>query len=121
MNAINFGTNHSAREIFNITGTLPAQLIEDMVDHTEDVEAMCETIPNIEEGKNCFPGENFIDASGAISDLLDIAARLRGDNKAAILAVIEKLDALQLEVARQSEYGHSELTNALNVLEGYTL
>jgi hypothetical protein len=113
------GSNYSAREVFNITGTLPAEVIEAMVDHAEDVEAMRATIPNIEEGRNCFPSEDFIDASGVIADLRQIAGRLRGDNKAAILAVIEKLEALQTEMSGQSEYGRSEIDSALNVLEGY--
>jgi hypothetical protein len=119
MQSIHLGTNYSAREVFNITGTLPADVIECMVNNAEDADSMRETIPNIEEAKGCFPNEDFIEADGVISDLRDIAARVRGENKAAILAVMEKLEALQLAVFHQSEYGRSELTSALTVLEGY--
>jgi len=118
MKTIYLGSNYSAREIFNITGALPAEVIENLVDSAEDVYAMREIIPLVKEGKNCFPDEDFIDSSGAISDLRDIAARVRGDNKWAIEAVIEKLESLQFEVFHQSEYGQSELISALNVLEG---
>ena len=119
MNMPILGSNYSAREVLNITGTLSAQVIEGMVDNAENAEAMRETIPNIEEAKGCFPDEDFIDASGIISDLRAIAARVRGENKAGILAAIEALEALQTEVFGQTEYGMEELTKALNVLECY--
>lgn len=114
-----YGSNNTAREVFNVTGTLPPNMIENLVDNAEDMEAVREIIPNIEECKNTFPNEDFIDNLGVISDLHDIARRLRGENKAAIIAAIEKLEALQIDVYHQSEYGRSELTKALNVLENY--
>lgn len=111
-------SNLSPREVFRIYGTLPDNMIEDLLDTQDAADATCGASPYIEEAMTMYPGEDFIDQEGVFDDLRAIAASVRGDNRKAVQAVIEKLEGLQLGVSRQSEYGIDELRKALKSMEG---
>jgi len=110
-------SNLTSREALNLFGTLPADHIERLIDIEEAQESARGVAPYIEEAITCFPGEDFIESEGVLDDLRKIAKTVRGDNRVAILAVIEKLEGVQLGTARQAEYGVSELRNALREIE----
>jgi len=113
-NKMYVNSNMTPREAFNQFGTLPESMIDSLINTQEAADQTSGVCPNIEETLTQYPGEDFIESAGVFDDLRAIARSVRGDNKAAILNVIEKLEALQLCIARQSEYGKSELNNALN-------
>jgi hypothetical protein len=70
---------------------------------------------HMQEAASQYPTEDFL--CNPIEELQTLAKRMRGENKTALLAIIETLDAIQLDTGRSSEYGRDELRKAEAELE----
>lgn len=99
-----------------MNGSLSEARCLELINLSEQVPIYEDAIVKVEEARGQFPAEDF---TSSISDRLhNIAKRLRGDNKSDLLNVIEALDDLAQCTFYATEYGRSELHDALKILEG---
>ena len=81
---------------------------------------MGENVPSIkahiDEACAMFPDEDF--TAEIIIEMRGLAKRIRGENRAEMLQLIEKLEAKNEEVWQAAEYGVDELKKALKVISG---
>jgi len=110
-------SNMTPREAFKFYGKLPDDWIESLIEDQEMLYDLNGVSSYIEDALAQYPDEDFIESEGIFDDLREIASNVRGENKSRILAVIEKLEALQLSISRQTEYGAEELRKALATIE----
>jgi hypothetical protein len=100
-------------EFYRLNGTLSPERIERLLDLTIHIDG---SNPSnyIEEATATFPKEDFLEA--VLKKLNRIAKNVRGDNRTDINDVIETLEQLATDTYNTSEYGRSELDNALAVI-----
>lgn len=108
-------SNLTPREAYRLNGSLPDSLIESLLDNVEAVTNAEGVSAHVQEALGCFPKEDFL--ASFIEDLYTLSKRLRGDNKAEALSLIEKAEDLQQCVFNQGDYGRSELHEANKTLE----
>ena len=106
-------------EQYRINGTLSAETIESLLDNAEAVSKAEGVYAHVQEALGCFPREDFL--TGLIDDLHKLSQRLRGDNKAIALSLIEQAEDLQQCVFNEGDYGRSELREANKTLEAVGL
>ena len=68
----------------------------------------------IEEACTQYPAEDALQPH--ITALRAMASKLRGDNRTALLAIVEDLEQAQSDAMHAGEYGRDELRKALGVL-----
>jgi hypothetical protein len=108
-------SNATAEEEFKLTGTLRSSSIESLLDGAAALESYEGIEAHISEAMGQYPAEDF--TSELAQRMLNLAKRLRGDNKAEMLAIIESLDDMAQCRFNASEYGRSELQAALDVIK----
>lgn len=108
-------SNMTARECFNLSGTLPAGEIERLLDIGDKFEEALESGANIEEAMAQYPDEDF--ARPIESRLQTLAKHLRGQNKEEMEQIIEALSDLSQEISNSAGYGLEELRKALDALK----
>ena len=106
----------SPHEAYRITGQLTQAHIESLLEVADLSEKASSVESGICEAKAQFPDEGFL--QDIISDLQTFAKRLRGENRADLLAIAEQLEQTQLETFQSTEYGLEQLNDALKDLEG---
>lgn len=118
------GSNFTARETFNISGTLPEHMIEDLLDSQEKLDIILEAVPAVEQAITYYPDEDFMETFGTVytdnifDELRYLQKRLRGENKETLEGIIEKLQDIQSGIVAQAQKGTAELRNALAEIEG---
>jgi hypothetical protein len=108
-------SNLTPREAYRLNGQLSHELIESLLDTVETVEGAEGVSCHVQEAIGCFPKEDFL--ASFIDDLYKLSKRLRGENKAEALHLIEKAEDLQQCVFNEGDYGRSELREANKALE----
>src|SRR4030066_1348961 len=103
-------SNLTPREAFRIHGALDHAMIERLIDDSEALKTVSDAQDHLNEAENALVSEDFL--SDVISDLEAIAKRLRGDNRADLLGIAQKLQDLELSTGRAMEYAKSELAAA---------
>lgn len=106
--------NLTPEEEYRLTGQVTGENLEELLDVYQDNRDMDGVDDKIEEAMAQFPAEDFL--SDAISELHEIAKRLRGQNKEDLLGVIESLDDIAQCTFNASDYGRDELRKALNMI-----
>lgn len=112
MNTIDLNTL-SASEAYRISGTLPHDKIEQLLDAQEQLDAIGNVSGSLIDADQ-YPAEDFL--QDAIDDIGLMAKRLRGDNRADLIAISVKLEDLQLSIARAAEYGRECLNTAIKAV-----
>jgi hypothetical protein len=107
-------SNLSAKEAFNLYGTLPVEMLEKCVDFYDA--ASDQDLTEFGDVKAGFPDEDFLEP------ILDLLKNLSGNlkksaTKEALQFIIEQAEDLQLTVASSSEYGMEQLTETIERLE----
>ena len=105
---MDLGHTAANSEIYRVTGTLPAERIEALLEL--DSVDLSGVIVHIQEARGSFPGEDSL--ASIIEDLTALAKHMRGENQKELRSIIERADSLQSELARDAEYGLEELTKA---------
>lgn len=107
--------NLTPREQFRMNGQLNAETTEELLDNAEALLEVEGVSAQVQEAVGCFPKED------CLTDLLDslniLSKRLRGDNRTALLGLIEQAEELQQSLFNEGDYGRSELREALKTLE----
>lgn len=101
------GINMSHAEVYRLTGTLPANRIEEIIEEADAVALLLSGRPHIGEAMGGYPAEDWAD--GVLSDLAEIIKKARGDNRTRLEALHETLSNLSSETARAAEQGIEEL------------
>jgi hypothetical protein len=103
-------TNLTNEEYYRLNGTLSAERIESLLNITANVDDSSPAA-YIEEAMGTFPKEDFLES--VIKKVRAVAKRVRGDNKDDLDQILLDLEDLQSSVNNNSDYGRSELDNAL--------
>lgn len=106
--------NLTPREQFRINGQLSPETTEELLDNAEALLKAEGVSSQVQEALGCYPGEDFL--AGLIDSLQTLAKRLRGDNREALLGLVEQAEDLQQCVFNEGDYGRSELREALKTL-----
>lgn len=110
------------KEHFNLHGSLPTATIEQLVDDLADRgpvnEAAEAATVYMGEASGQFPAEDFL--SAVTGKLQDLAKRLRGNNKAELLGIIESMDDIAQTTFNAADYGREQLGLAKTELEKLT-
>jgi molecular chaperone DnaK (HSP70) len=114
MNPILF-SSMTAQEEFRMTGTLSPNRIESLLSVEGRLEALDGLSNHIEEAMSQYPAEDFL--SDIESRLHEFAKKLRGQNKEALLGIIESLSDLAQTTFYAADYGRSELKEALKAFK----
>lgn len=113
--AVSSVSNMCAEEEYRLTGTLCHKSIEYVLDETAKVQKYRDSLytieAKIEEAQAQLPQEDML--SEPLTQLKKLLGTVRGDNKVALASVIEKLEEIASETIRATEYGNSELNDAL--------
>ncbi len=81
------GTNLSNNEYYKLNGSLSSDRIEALLDLDGLMEFVSGTHYYLEEAQGQFPEEDFL--CGVVNKLHKLADKLRGDNKAAVLDIVD--------------------------------
>lgn len=111
-------SNITAQEEFRLTGTVSGERLNGLLERSDALEKLDGLDAHIYEANGQYPAEDFL--SDVIERLHNLAKRLRGDNKAELLGVIEALDDIGQTTFYASDYGRSELRKALATLKEAT-
>ena len=102
-------------EQYRINGTLCPETIEALLDTSDALERAEGVTCHIQEAKGRLLGEDFL--AGFIDELYTLSKRLRGENKAEAVRIIESAEDLQLTIHYQQDYARDELRKAQKTLE----
>jgi len=108
-------SNLTAAEVFRINGALPVELQETLLRKAEQLDEARACVAHVQEAAGQYPDEDFL--QDAISDLQTLAKRMRGDNRADLLALVEKLETIQTDAHNSTSYGLDELSKAESILD----
>jgi len=106
--------NATNAEVFRVQGTLPAERIEALLDLETQANALEAVSAHIDEAKGCFVAEDCLQAH--LDDLRRLLKNMRGVNRAELACIIEQIELTQTELAREGEYGASELNEAQKLI-----
>lgn len=109
-------SNLSHAEFYRLNGALSAERCETLIDAEADLEQLIDASTHIDEASGCFVSEDFL--SGVLSDMRALAKKVRGGNKFDLEQLIERLEEIESEEARNAEYGRDELRKLSNVFPG---
>lgn len=109
-------SNMSHREAFKLTGSLPMDRIELLLDKADTLENLEDVPGEITEAKAGFPDEDCL--QDIIKQLQVLQKNLRGDNRTTLGVVIEQVEERQTSLMQSSEYGLEKLNSALSMLKG---
>lgn len=109
-------SNMTAREHLRLCGAVPVEKIEDLLEKEEALEEMEGIDAHISEAMAQYPAEDFL--QGPINRMHELAKRLRGDNRAELLGIIEQLDDIAQCTFNSADYGRSELNAVIKTIEG---
>jgi hypothetical protein len=103
-------TNLTNKEYYRLNGTLSEERIEALLEIDVNVDGSSPAA-YIDEAMGTFPNEDFLEH--IIKKVREVAKRVRGDNKDDLDQILLDLEDLQDKVNNDSDYGRSELENAL--------
>lgn len=106
-----FPSNYSDKEIYNLTGTLPADRIEKLIDVGNLAEKLASAVSSAEEASGCYMPEDFL--ADQLNELQSILKGLRGDNRRRLSKVIEDIEQNISMQVNEGEYGRDVLRNML--------
>lgn len=106
-----YSSNMTHEEFYRVNGTLTPERIDSMFEKCDEAEAWQDLTPCIQEAHSCFIEEDFLQKE--ILKLQAFAKRLRGDNKAELLQLIEDMEGEITQAIASAEYGVSELNKCL--------
>lgn len=109
-------SNFTDEEVFRMTGTLPAERIEALLDHSAQLKQLTNIDGHIDDAMAQFPAEDFL--SDLKQEMYELAKRLRGDNKEALTNLCAMLDDRLQTQFYATEYGTNELFKANKILAG---
>lgn len=100
-------SNYSNEELFNLTGTLPSERIEQIINDGKLSEVIEDCKIKANEASSGFVQEDFLFSQ--LQQLQNISKNIRGENRKELLSVITQIEDEILKQVRQGEYGKSEL------------
>ena len=106
-------SNMSAREEMLLTGQVSKERLEALIEKSEALEAMDGIEAHIEEARGQYPAEDFLEKHK--DQLMQLRNKLRGSNRETMDAILESLDDLAQMTFYSSEYGRSELNEAMTL------
>lgn len=101
-------------EEYRLTGTLRPEMIEVLLDDSASLEGTTGVSAHLQEAMCQYPAEDFL--ADAITRLQKLAKRIRGDNREALLGIIESLDDVAQCTFNAVDYGRDELSKALKAI-----
>ena len=96
--------------------TRAADLLGALADNETTQDATQGACIHIDEAATQYPAEDALRTH--ITALQDFAKGLRGDNRAALLAIVADLEQTQSDLMHAGEYGRDELRKASSALQG---
>jgi len=102
------------KEELRLTGTLSRERIESLIDKSDSLEALEGVDSHIEEAMVQYPTEDFLKQHR--DQLRQLREKLRGNNRETMDSILESLDNLAQITFHASEYGMSELNEALSII-----
>ena len=108
-------SNLSPKESLRVYGSLPEDHILDLIEDSEKLEKLEDSILSLQDAKAGYPEEDFLEP---ILDLLnELHNGLRKSaTKEALKNIIEQVEDLQLEQARSAEYGLDIINKVLEAV-----
>ncbi|MFK3740917.1 hypothetical protein [Massilia sp. TN1-12] len=98
------------REHLKLHGSLPERQLEQLIEWRERTEEVVSTTAYLQEARGQYPAEDFL--ACPIERLHQLAKKLRGENREALLGIIESLDDIAQTTFNAADYGRSELRKA---------
>lgn len=108
-------SNMSNREHFKLHGSLPAEVIEDLIEVAERADEASDIEAHLSEASAQYPGEDFL--ADVIRRLQIMVKHTRGDNRDEIESLVEDLDEIQTDTTNSADYGRDELKKAQTALD----
>lgn len=108
-------SNLTNEELFRLTGTLPKERIEELLDKSKvDVKA---ALDYISESSRYFPDEGFLsDLSNKIRNIVDDMRK--SENKTRLENILAYIDDYEMQIFYESEEGMDLLHKAVKSLKG---
>lgn len=103
------------QEFFRLHGTLPPERIEPLLHDPHAQIDLAGAVGKIEEGMGQFPEEDF--GHDIISRLQALAKFVRGSNREELLSIISAAEDLFQCQFNSSDYGRSELIDAIKCID----
>jgi len=107
--------NLTNMEAFNLTGSLPADRIEALLDKERMFSEMSDVVGCLQDAKANYPDEDFLQEP--IKDLVVLSKNLRSHHKDYLLRAIELLEGIQQTVHNATEYGLEQIDVAMNSMK----
>lgn len=102
------------REYWNLYGTLPADMVEALLDTNDKVGALLNAKAYAKEAQIDI-GEDFL--GSVISDAQSLKKSLRGVNRESAEALADKLESLQCELSQAVDYANEQIHSVLLELD----
>lgn len=109
-------SNMTPREHFRLTGTVPGDILELLIEKSERLAEVQNIDGLLEDARAQFPDEDFLQE--VIDRVNALAKNLRGANREAAARIAQSLDSISMTTMRSSEYGREQINLALKDLEG---
>jgi len=107
-------SNYTDKEIYKLTGTLPADRLEKLIDSGNLGDKLKSCKSAAEEASLCYMQEDFL--TDQLSKLRGLVRNLRSKaNQKALEKIIEDIEERILEQSRSSEYVIEELNKIANI------
>jgi ElaB/YqjD/DUF883 family membrane-anchored ribosome-binding protein len=117
-------------EAFRLNGTLSEARIEALLEEAAGAPHVEDIGPKMDDARGQFPDEDFLDDAQQelrehLDDLKELASKVRGNNKAEIQSIIERLEkcletvkSKVQDAVNSAEEGRASLSEALDLI-GY--
>lgn len=103
--------NYTNTELFNLTGTLPSDRIESLLDCESKLNLVADYKIKAKEAYSCFIDEGFADRE--LEELKTLCKSLRGNNRAQLGKIIESLENTISDEVNNAAYGRDELRHII--------
>ena len=105
----------SPQETYRMHGKVSRAQLEELLDAQEKAADLDDVKVKVEEGMTQFPAEDFLE--GIKNRMFELSKKLRGANKEELQGIIEQLDDIAQCTFNASDYGRSELRDAIKMIE----
>lgn len=103
--------NYSNEELFRISGTLPPDRIELLLDHGDTMKRLNSVSSSAQEASGCYMQEDFL--SDQLHNLQSLLRCLRGENRRRLIKIIEDIEHNISMQVNEGDYGKDVLRNML--------
>lgn len=103
--------NYSNAELFKLSGTLPSDRIETLLDCESKLNLVADYKTKVQEAYYCFISEGFAD--NELQQLKALCKSLRGNNRSQLENIIESLENTIASEVSNAAYGRDELRDII--------